>query len=325
MDYSYLDKAEYAGVPVLKIIENRNGLPFFVAKLNTCNRMNHRHEFVQIIYICKGKLRHSLNNRLFDISEGDIFVVPPYVPHYYIAEKDGDFEIIEFEFVPEFINERFSSHFNENSFLDFAYLEPFLMVQYQMAPRLKLSGSLKLEVESILSDIIHEYSERQSDFILMTKSLLLRLLVLVGRSYRISVSDYEAPPVYTQQRDAMISAIRYVNTHYTKNLSVEDVSKRAMLSQSYFRYLFKQLTGKSLIDYINSERITKAVELLKTKPSMHIIDICYEVGYNHVNYFNKVFLREMGESPSEYRKQRTKACNEDRKEKMKTAGFPVDI
>lgn len=302
MDYSYLDKAEYKDVPVLRIIDNRNGLPFFIAKMNTCNRSNHRHEFVQIIYVCRGKLRHSLNNRFFDISAGDIFVVPPYVPHYYIADQSGDFEIIEFEFVPEFINERFSPESGDSSFLDFAYLEPFLMVEYQMAPRLNLTGGIKLEVDSILTEILREYAQRQSDFVLMTKSLLLRLLVLVGRAYRINVSGSEAPAVYMQQRDAMISAIRYVNTHFSENLSVEEVAGKAMLSPSYFRYLFKQLTGKSLIDYINSERIAKAAEMLREKPEMRIIDICYDVGYNHVNYFNKVFLRETGVSPSEYRK-----------------------
>lgn len=304
MNYSYLDKPEYADVPILKIIENKNGLPFFIAKLNSCNRENHRHEFVQIIYVSHGKLRHSLNGRLFDIGEGDIFVVPPYVPHYYIADSGSKFEIVEFEFVPEFINERFSPHFNESSFLDFAYLEPFLMVEYQLSPRLKLTGGLKLEVESIIAEVLREYKERQSDFVLMTKSLLLRLLVLVGRAYRSNISGNGTPEVYIRQRDAMISTIRYVNTHFADNLTVEDISKKAMLSPSYFRYLFKQLTGKSLVEYINYERITKATALLREKPEMHIIDICYSVGFNHVNYFNRVFLRETGVSPSEYRKRR---------------------
>ena len=304
MDYSYLDKKEYRGVPILRMIENRNNLPFFITRLkNTCNQEKHRHEYVQIIYACRGKLKHVLNNGVFDICGGDIFVIPPYVPHYYIADTGENYELIEFEFTPEFINEQFSSGSDENSFLDFAYLEPFLMVEYQMSPRLNLTGNVKDQVENLFASILIEYQERQSDFVLMTKSLLLQLLVLVGREYRKTLSEYDPhAEVFKQHREAMTNILKYIDLHIEEDLTVEEVAEKAMLSQSYFRYLFKQLSGRSLIDYINGRRISKAAQLLKSKPEARIIDICYQIGFHHVNYFNKIFLREMGVSPSAYRK-----------------------
>lgn len=306
MDYSFLDKEEYAGIPIIKILDNKNGLPFFIIKMNKCNQQKHRHEFVQIIYICKGRLKHILNGHEFDVYKGDIFVVPPYVPHYFIDEHKEEFEIIEFEFMPEFVNEKFSSDIDDTSFMDFAYLEPFLAAEHQMRPRLNLSGSLQAEVEGIFDELLMEYRERQSDFVLFIKALLLKLLILVGREYKRTVTNTESQSLYEKHRDALSSAVKYVNDHYMEDLSAEDVARHAMLSQSYFRYLFKQMTGKTLVEYINSIRISKAAELLKSKPHMRIIDICYHVGYNNVNHFNKVFRLETGISPSLYRKSVTK-------------------
>jgi AraC-like DNA-binding protein len=285
-----------------RIIDNGNKLPFFIGNLNNCNRHKHRHEYVQIVYVCKGRLRHVLNQCTYEVCEGDLFVIPPYVPHYYVTKDEENFRIIELEFIPEFINEHFSPDDKNNSFPDSAYLTQFFTVEYLMRPKLSLTGGVKIFVESILYELLREYEEKQSDFTLMYKSLLLQLLVLIGREYRKTFSECESLDVCEQHRDDMLNAIRYVNTHYNEELTSKEVAEKTMLSQSYFRFLFKQLTGKTLTDYINSIRISKAAEMLKSKPGIRIIDVCYQTGFKHVNYFNKIFLREIGVPPSAYRK-----------------------
>lgn len=304
MDYSYLDKPEYKSIPIYKIIDNKNGLPFFIVKMDKCAQTKHRHEYVQIVYICKGKLKHVINNNVFDVYKGDIFVIPPFVPHYYIDEYHEKFELIEFEFVPEFVNEKFSRKVNTDSFLDFAYLEPFLVSENEIKPRLNLTGTLQLEVESIFSEILREYEQREMDFELIIKALLLKLLVLVGRAYNKHIINSETQGIFDRHRDALYKAIKYINDNYNKDLNVEEVSKVALLSQSYFRYLFKQMTQQTFTEYINNLRVTKAVELLKKRRDMKVIDICYEVGYNNINHFNRIFRQETGVSPMFYRKHK---------------------
>lgn len=303
MDYSYLDREEYKDVQILRIEDNKNDLPFFIAKLdNTCNQSKHRHEFVQIIYVCKGKLKHAINNNIFDIFRGDIFIIPPYVPHNFIVDSNEKYEIIEFEFVPEFINEKFSSDVSGRSFMDFAYLEPFLVTEKEMKPRLNLCGSIQLEVEGILDEILKEYEVRDTDFELMVKGLLLKLLILLGREFRKDIAGTEYQKLYERHRDAIYNAIKYIDSNFEKEISIEEVSKIAMLSQSYLRYLFKQITQKTLTEYIQNLRITKAIELLKTRNDMRIIDICHYVGFNNISHFNRVFRQDTGVSPSAFRK-----------------------
>lgn len=305
MDNSFLDKLEYIDIPVYRIVDNNNNLPFFIIRMKKCAQKVHRHEYVQIIYISKGRLKHVVNNNIFDVNKGDIFVIPPYMPHYFIDDYEEKFELIEFEFIPEFINEKFSTDVYDNSFMDFAYLEPFLVSENEAKPGLNLKGSIQLEVEDIFSEIIREYEMRDNDFELIIKALLLKLLVIVGREFKRSIKGTESHGLFERHRDALHDAIKYINDNYYGEVSLEEASKVAMLSQSYFSYLFKQMTQRTFVEYVNSLRVAKAVELLKEKPDMRIVDICFEVGYNNVNHFNRIFRQETGLTPMAVRKAKS--------------------
>jgi len=90
---------------------------------------------------------------------------------------------------------------------------------------------------------------------------------------------------------------------YSEDLSIEHMAKRFLLSQSYFSYLFKSITGKTFIEYLNGVRISKALELLKNTDK-RVLDICYDVGFRNINHFNRMFRQLMGVSPMEYRKRK---------------------
>jgi two-component system response regulator YesN len=66
------------------------------------------------------------------------------------------------------------------------------------------------------------------------------------------------------------------------------------------------MTGKTFIDYINSLKINKAIYLMHDQ-SMSITDVCFSVGYNNAPYFNKVFKKETGLSPRQYRNMSKKS------------------
>lgn len=301
MDYSFLDKPEYQDIPLLKIEENRNDLPFFIARLDLGNQQKHRHEFVQIAYISKGHLKHSINDNAFDIFRGDIFVIPPFVPHYYIFDDQESYELIEFEFIPEFINERFSGDEQDTRFMDFAYLEPFLVTENEMKPRLNLSGGVQIAVEQVLAEILAEYENRDMDFSLMIKALLLKLLILVEREFKKEIAGTEFQGLYERHRQAIALAIQYVNEQYAREITIDDAARISMLSQSYFRYLFKQITHRTFTEYVQNLRITKAIELLRSRRDMKIIEVCYSVGFNNVSHFNRTFRQETGISPRAFR------------------------
>lgn len=302
MDYSYLDSERYKDIKLYRIVENENGLPFFIIKMDRCAERIHRHEYVQIIYIWKGRLKHVINNSVFDVYRGDIFVIPPYVPHYFIKDDAEHFELLEFEFVPEFISDRFATSAPGSGITDFAYLEPFLVVEKEVKPRLNLQGRIQLEVESILSEVLREYETREEGFELLIRALSQKLLVLVGREFRRSLAGSDSQALYDRHRDALQASLDFIGSQYASDISLDDAARVAMLSQSYYRYLFKQMTQKTFTEYLNDLRISKAAELLRKSHDMKIIDICYEVGYNNVNHFNRIFRQSTGSTPMVFRK-----------------------
>ncbi len=92
------------------------------------------HEFVQIVYVSKGKIKHVINSNEFELFKGDIFIIPPEVPHFFRTIEKEEYEIVELEFIPEFLNEKFTLNNNQSinsAFMDFAYLEAFLVSEHE--------------------------------------------------------------------------------------------------------------------------------------------------------------------------------------------------
>ncbi|MBP5325136.1 MAG: AraC family transcriptional regulator [Pseudobutyrivibrio sp.] len=94
--------------------------------------------------------------------------------------------------------------------------------------------------------------------------------------------------------------MNYIHEHYKEDISLQDVAEVIGYSEVYFCKLFKQNFGKSFIVYLNEYRIEKAKKLLEN-PLINIKDICFESGYRDANYFTRVFKRQTGMTPSEYR------------------------
>jgi len=308
MDLSFLDHEIYRDIPLYKMVDNHHGdLPFFIRKYSLRNKATelHRHEYMQINYVYRGCGKHFINNFTFDIIKGDIFVIPPYIPHSIHAGADTDIGIYEFEFEPGFINQSFASIDNAETFLDFAYIEPFLLSESHIKPRLNLTGMTQIDVEDILNEVIDEYTKKESGYILLVKSMLLKLLVIVGRTYTKSLNDTNPHPMFGHQRNAILSAVKYISEHYMEELSTDEVAQKFLISPSYFRYLFKSLTSMTFTDHVNLIRITRAMELL-ISTDMRVLDISFEIGFNNVNHFNKVFRQKTGVTPLQYRNANTR-------------------
>ena len=99
---------------------------------------------------------------------------------------------------------------------------------------------------------------------------------------------------------AVDKAKDYIDANYSKDLSLDDLSRKFDISPYYFSKLFKNKTGVNFIDYLTNIRIEKAKELLAdTDASMK--EICSEVGYADPNYFSRIFKKVTGVTPTEYK------------------------
>jgi len=150
---------------------------------------------------------------------------------------------------------------------------------------------------------LHEISSKYANMIenLNSSNELNQLYEKMIREYCFLVQNKS-----TRQYSPNIrKVLHYIEFNLDLPLALADIADQFQLSVPYISSLFKKEVGTPINKYINQLRIQAAIRLLNTS-SMTIQDISAHVGINDYNYFTKVFKKEVGMTPSEYRKKTSK-------------------
>jgi AraC-like DNA-binding protein/ligand-binding sensor protein len=99
-------------------------------------------------------------------------------------------------------------------------------------------------------------------------------------------------------------AQKFIHDHFQEYITLHDVAQSASLSPHYFSSLFHEMTGITVKKYLQTIRINAAKQLLGLT-SERITDIAFDVGFNNLTDFNRVFRRVERCSPKQYRRLRT--------------------
>jgi len=99
---------------------------------------------------------------------------------------------------------------------------------------------------------------------------------------------------------AITRAKAYIAGHLSEDMSLGDVAKAVNMSRFYFCKSFRKHVGLNFTDYVARLRVERAKELL-LNPNLRVSEIAYEVGFQSLTHFNRVFRRVVGKSPTDYR------------------------
>lgn len=94
--------------------------------------------------------------------------------------------------------------------------------------------------------------------------------------------------------------IKYINAHLHQEISMDFLSRKAIMNKPAFFKSFKLAFGMTPVNYINRKRLEKAQLLLKTS-ELNINQVAFEYGYNNVHYFCRIFKNHTGTTPTEWR------------------------
>jgi AraC-like DNA-binding protein/ligand-binding sensor protein len=94
----------------------------------------------------------------------------------------------------------------------------------------------------------------------------------------------------------------FIREHHADDLGLGDVARAVNCSTFYFCKMFRKITGLHFTEYLARVRIEKAKNLL-LNPNLRVSEIAYEVGFQSLTHFNRVFRRLVSQSPTEYRQQ----------------------
>lgn len=98
-------------------------------------------------------------------------------------------------------------------------------------------------------------------------------------------------------------ALQYMEEHYAEPWTIERLARVAGVSPKYFVDLFKKRYGVSAMERLTAIRLSRAKQLME-QPALKLRDIAHRVGYADEFYFSRKFKKEIGVSPTDYRKRR---------------------
>ena len=152
---------------------------------------------------------------------------------------------------------------------------------------------LPKEVEELFSEISDIYLNSVNN-ILTIKSKLYRLI------NRLSALTYNETLQFNAN-DPVYAAVSYIENNLSEQISISGLSKLCATSEATLRRKFKTSIGMSPIEYTNKLKIEKSKQLLKI-PEVSINSLCEQLNFYDASYFYKLFKRETGMTPLQYRK-----------------------
>ena len=231
----------------------------------------------QIIYVASGKAHFYFNGVEQIISAGNMVIYRPKEEqryYYYAADHTQVYWV----------------HFTGGNVKN-------ILRKYGIADHMRvLYTGTYLEYKQLFEQMIHELTLCKEDYEELLVGYLQHLLILIHRS--INNKPREKTLLLVSSMD---NAVRYFHENYNKQICIEEYAAKQHMTVSWFIRNFKEYTDVTPTQYLLSLRISNAQTLLETT-KYYVTEFSEIVGYNNPLYFSRLFKKQVGMSPSDFRK-----------------------
>lgn len=237
---------------------------------------SHMHYHMELIYIQKGNPTAILDSNEYSLENDSIFIVFPNQIHSF--KSDGTEKYLLFIFNPDLLPE-FASIINEKTPAD---------------PVIR-NVSSNPQIVPLLEMLLTENNNGKKPY----RNVALRglLLALLSKLFRLMSFEKQNGG----DSHAIRSIIEFCTKNFGKELSLEILGEELHMSKYYISHLFSSKLKMRFNDYINFLRVSAACRHLATDV-LSITEISELVGFGTIRTFNRAFKKQMGASPSEYRR-----------------------
>lgn len=161
---------------------------------------------------------------------------------------------------------------------------------------------------SLVEKIYENYQRHGAADMLEIKGLTYFLVSHLIRNYTVKQLGDTVYSGHVNRLNRVNEIINYISSNYDKPLSTKALAEKAHLSEGYFCQMFKEVTGKTAMEYLNNLRIDKAEKMLK-KTEMTVTEIAFCCGFDDANYFSRTYKKIKGISPQSVRQSANKKLN----------------
>lgn len=262
---------------------------------NDLTEIEHHHDFIEIVFITKGKGIQVISNNEYEVSEGDIFILQGFQNHFF--RDAGKAEMINVMFDPVKSPELISADIKTiDGYGALFILEPRYRNRMHFKNMLHLNHVDLAKSEYILNAMLNEIAHKEPGYELFLKNKLEEIILFLSRRY----SQISIPKAKSLVRIG--KAINFIESNFHNNIYIQQLAELSFMSLRNFQRIFKEATGLSPNDYLLELRIQSASKLL-TETDSAIYDVSGQVGIADWFYFSKAFKKKFGVSPLKYRKQ----------------------
>ncbi len=248
----------------------------------------HTHPNIEIAYILSGTGHYQVEDKVYEVKQGDLLICNPGVPHRSIISDASDLSL---EFVIGFTD------------LFFQGMPDNQIVLPDGGVLLTLPDEAKRECSRCCYEIIEENASKEPGRYYMIQAQMIRMLVLIYRAISVRREPEMVSLTFESYSRSYVvkKIIHYINENYAQKISLDQIAHNMYLSPVYISKIFKEKTGDSPINYLIRIRLSRAKELLD-KDTGSIKEIAAAVGYDDVYHFSKLFKKYFGVSPMNYRR-----------------------
>lgn len=244
---------------------------FHCEQSNRLSPLHHLHKDIEIIYVRDGQSTAYVDDRVVNLSTGDLLLVCPNQTHYYENTLEGVYQILIFSY------------------------DILLEMQSLFRNYLPVENVFHLSPDSFPVGILNELAVPNHRYQNTRQIGLINCLI----AELLSPVELQPHPGFN---DKTIKAIlSYCEQNYNKDITLHQMAEDLHLNKTYVSRIFNQKIHRNFKTYINALRITKSCELLRDTEEA-ISDISETVGFGSFRTFNRAFFHIMSMTPSAYRK-----------------------
>lgn len=249
-----------------------------VVKTDYSMNQLHSHPVYEIYFLTEGSRLLIFSDRMYELTKPTIIIIPPHTLH---KTEGGPFTRYNIFASPKALNKFERSVFDKKA--------------------LQLIEPTPEELFELINPLEKSIVQKEEKFLPYINEAIFAYFICLLNS--IEVSDDTGYGNKKLVPIMVLKVIKYFNDHLTDNVTLDVVANEFFISKSTLNYNFKRYTGCSPMEYLLKLRLDTAKRML-TETNKSIDEISEKSGFSTPNYFGTIFKKQLGISPTAYRKNR---------------------
>ena len=258
--------------------------------------VTHWHNYLQLWYSISDSYTININGEKNVQVPGQLTIIPPYLIHSFDSSESN----------PENLRHVSISLYDDLSEKNIAPLYSLshdkVVYEDKILPlSVVFTGKEKERMDEIIGDLLDEFSKHHDMNHDLIYKNVIRILSIASE-HSNSVTDTSLLPREVEQINLIHSATNYIAKNYNKDISIETLSSRMLMSQSSFSNKFKHTTGQTFLSYCKKTKIARAVWLLRLSQKS-LSEIADECGFYDSTHLSHTIKSTFNTSPLVLREQ----------------------